>query len=112
MNTAPKPASGDIPKSVFRRVVKDLIHDIRGEGQPPLAISKDALEILQLDAESRLVDLFNIANAKAVKQKRQTMKVEDFKAACVESNRLTVDESVSDSGSSSEEEDSDMGDEI
>ena len=99
MNTAPKPASGDIPKSVFRRVIKELIDDTREEGQSPLAISKDALEILQLDAESRLVDLFNIANAKAVKQKRQTMKIEDFKAACAESTRYSADDEVSDSSS-------------
>ena len=77
-----QPGAGEIPKAVFRRLVKEIIADQVGEGE--LSITKDALAILQMDVESRMTDLFTLANSKAVAGKRQTLKVVDYKQACLE----------------------------
>jgi len=70
-----------IPKSVFRRIVKDEIAP--GDctiGQDYL-ITKEALATLQGAAEKHMVDMFGAATRQSATQKRVTLRVADIEAA-------------------------------
>lgn len=75
MSSASEPS---IPKCVFKRCARDYLDTT---GRKKIAISKDALDILQQDVESRLVEVYTDAFQMSVEAKRQTLKLEDFQAA-------------------------------
>jgi histone H3/H4 len=69
-----------IPKSVFRRIVKDEIAPQKGDGKDYL-ITREALAMLQGAAEKHMVDMFGAATRQSAAEKRVTLRVIDIETA-------------------------------
>ena len=66
-----------IPRAPFTRLVHEIITDVKqNDGQ--IIVKKDAIEALQTEAESMLVDLFTDANALTQYCKRDTLTTKDI----------------------------------
>ena len=76
-----------IPKSVFRRIVKEMVPDDKH-------VSKDAMVLLQGHCEDLARQIFERTNVAAGKQGRITIKKDDFEA--VVSDIAFVDTPISD----------------
>ena len=70
-----------IPKSVFRRIVKDEIAPGNISIGKDYLITKEALATLQGAAERYMVDMFAAATHQSATQKRVTLRVSDIEAA-------------------------------
>lgn len=70
-----------IPRFTFRRLVFNALDECtRGN----MFIANDAVDILQQDIESRIVEIFANAGQNSVDAKRTTLTMEDFNAALEE----------------------------
>lgn len=71
-----------IPKSVFRRIVKDEIAPGDDASiHPDYLITKEALATLQGAAEKHMVDMFAAATRESATRKRVTLRVSDIETA-------------------------------
>ncbi len=66
-----------IPNAPFSRIVKDIIEDATGSSE--YRMRKDALQALQADCESYVVEMFNESNRIALHCGRETLVVEDLR---------------------------------
>lgn len=66
-----------IPNAPFSRLVKDIVDDATNSTE--FRIRRDALQALQTDCESYIIEMFNESNRIALHSGRETLSVEDVR---------------------------------
>jgi len=71
------PSAYSLPRITFMNCVRDEIVSRRG-GQGPLRLSREAVNILQKEAEQYLSEIMQATNETTMARKRKTIKVADM----------------------------------
>lgn len=66
-----------IPTAPFVRLVKEILDEEAGHSD--MRLRRDAVEALQADSESFIVEMFNESNRLAIHSGRETLSVDDIK---------------------------------
>jgi histone H3/H4 len=66
-----------IPNAPFVRLIKEILDERAGHSD--LRLRKDAVQALQADSESFIVEMFNESNRLALHSGRETLSVEDIR---------------------------------